>query len=200
MTKSERLMFMIELLRNHDRLVIGEIASHCEVSERTAYRDIGSLYRMRIPLTYKNGYKIDEESQFPPVRLSSLDRDLFRFCLRTNSLNSRKSFRERLRIIEEVIVGKLDTPTDGEDPLFIFGKMGESRQTDKSNCLITFVEALVRKQKISLRWKGGGKRAITAYPVAVKVTSLEVRVHFSLESEQEEKTVGVNQLLTVEIV
>ncbi|MDF1545466.1 MAG: HTH domain-containing protein [bacterium] len=199
MTKSERLMFIMELLRNNDGLRIEEIASRSETSERTAYRDINSLYKMRIPLVYRNGYRIEKEDKLSPIRLSPLDRDLIRLSLRINPLNQRKAFRERLKTIEEAVVGRLEVDSRTERSFFVFDGPGNSSNADKSDCLATFGESLILKKKVSLRWIGGSKRAVTAVPMALKVDGPELSVQFRPDRSQAEKSVPVDKLTSVKL-
>lgn len=55
MKKSERLLVIVLLLRQHGKLTASELANNLEVTKRTIYRDIDALSQMGIPVISEEG-------------------------------------------------------------------------------------------------------------------------------------------------
>lgn len=107
MTKSERIMFLINLIRTEGAASILDLSRKCKVSQRTIYRDLASLEKMNIPIVAdQSGYHLAEESAFSFFDLSPEDLDLLRFCLRNNPLADQPYFSKRLRRLEKMISGR----------------------------------------------------------------------------------------------
>ena len=102
-TKSERLMFLITMLKTRRVSSVLQMCASCEVSERTIYRDLGSLSRMNIPVYYDRGYRLAHKVAFPGVDLSIPDLELLCYCLRHHPLTGHAFFARRFRIIERKI-------------------------------------------------------------------------------------------------
>ena len=56
MSKYDRLIHVLNLLRSRKSLKAGNIARECEVSERTVYRDILALSSANVPVYFDDGY------------------------------------------------------------------------------------------------------------------------------------------------
>jgi predicted DNA-binding transcriptional regulator YafY len=67
MKKSERLLYILSLLRTRKRLRAKDLAVKCEVTERTIYRDICSISGSNIPIFFDDGYKLIHEEFMPPM-------------------------------------------------------------------------------------------------------------------------------------
>ncbi len=78
MSKYDRLLHILNLLRCRRNLNAGRLASECGVTERSIYRDIVALSEANIPIYYDNGYKLASDSFLPPL---NFDLDEF-LCLR----------------------------------------------------------------------------------------------------------------------
>lgn len=70
MTKSERLLFLIDLLKTRGRVGREEVVEACGISERTLYRDLRSLARMKVPVVSDGEYVLKTERS----SLSDFDR------------------------------------------------------------------------------------------------------------------------------
>ena len=177
MTKSERLIYIINLIRNHDGIQIDEIAELSEVSQRTAYRDISSLIQMRVPVRYDNGYRVVSTARMPPTELTPADFDLIRFAFRASDLFASKYFRERFRAIEEIIAGDLLPSQSKKRTRVHFTADDRSARTGKQDPgLAMFMEALFQGKTAWIRWKGGAKKGIAVTPTDVLVESDRIRM------------------------
>ena len=70
MTKSERLLLILNLLRSRRNLTASNLAKECEVSERTVYRDIRALSEARVPIYFDRGYKLLTDAFLPPLNFT----------------------------------------------------------------------------------------------------------------------------------
>jgi predicted DNA-binding transcriptional regulator YafY len=70
MSKSERIIFILSLLRRSKFLTARDLAQKCQVSERTIYRDIISISVINIPIYFENGYKLLSQDFLPPVNFT----------------------------------------------------------------------------------------------------------------------------------
>ena len=75
MTKSERLIFILSLLRGNKFLRASDLAGKCGVSERTIYRDIISISGINIPIYYENGYRLLSSEFLPPINFTQSEVD-----------------------------------------------------------------------------------------------------------------------------
>ena len=100
MTKSERLMYVLGLLKTQTAVHIADIARECNVSERTIYRDIGSLLKLGFIIQYRDGYKLMPEADLPANALDTDEIGLIEFCLRSNPLVKHPFFKRQFQTIQ----------------------------------------------------------------------------------------------------
>lgn len=104
MSKYERLLQIVNLLKARRYLRVGDLARECEVSERTIYRDIASLAAAGMPLYFDRGYRILPEAFLPPLNLTAEEY----FLIRT-SLNSSPLMEDpRNRVLRNRLLAKLE--------------------------------------------------------------------------------------------
>ncbi|MCJ7457714.1 MAG: transcriptional regulator [candidate division Zixibacteria bacterium] len=70
MSKYDRLLHLLNLLRSRHNLKASDLARECEVTERTIYRDIMSLSSANIPIYFDDGYKLLTDAFLPPLNFS----------------------------------------------------------------------------------------------------------------------------------
>jgi len=73
MSKYDRLLHILNLLRSRRNLRAADLAKECEVSDRTIYRDIISLSSANIPIYFDDGYKLLTDAFLPPLNFSLED-------------------------------------------------------------------------------------------------------------------------------
>lgn len=70
MTKYDRLLFILNLLRTRKNMNAALIARECGVTERTIYRDIIAISEANIPIYYDRGYKYATDNFLPPLNFT----------------------------------------------------------------------------------------------------------------------------------
>ena len=101
MSRSDRLLDLVQLLGGRRSRSLKEIVRHFEVSERTAYRDLAALERRRIPLTRdEHGYRLVEGATLRPLRLTGEERALLRLALGNAALGRQPHLARRLAVLE----------------------------------------------------------------------------------------------------
>ena len=66
-TKTERLLFILNIFRVRKSAKIDDLAGECNVSRRTIYRDLQALIAMDIPIYCNDGYNLVDEISLPPL-------------------------------------------------------------------------------------------------------------------------------------
>ena len=127
MTKAERLIYLVNMIRNRGTALVSEMASECEVTQRTIYRDINSLMKLNFPLYYDNGYRLARDVGFPFAGLNMEDVELICYSLRNNPLSRHPFFRRRFRVIEQNVQARFHKRLEaGQGSLFLFEKKHDS--------------------------------------------------------------------------
>ncbi len=86
MTKYDRLLYIINLLRSRRTLNAVRLAEECGVTERSIYRDIISLSEANIPIYYDNGYKLASDNFLPPLNFSFAEYSCLKLALESTPL------------------------------------------------------------------------------------------------------------------
>jgi predicted DNA-binding transcriptional regulator YafY len=103
MKKTERLLYILSLLRTSHRLRTCDLAKRCEVTERTIYRDIISISEANIPIYYDGGYKLLHNGFLPPSNLSAHEAGFLLSLLRSPIFASGKLYHETIKRISDKI-------------------------------------------------------------------------------------------------
>lgn len=104
MSKYERLLQIVNLLRARRYLRVKDLSQECSVSERTIYRDIASLAEAGIPLYFDRGYRILPGAFLPPLNLTSEEYLLIRLCLNSSPLME----EPKNRVVKNRLLAKLE--------------------------------------------------------------------------------------------
>lgn len=86
MSKYDRLLYILNLLRSRRTLNARKLAEECQVTERSIYRDIISLSEANVPIYYDNGYKIASTNFLPPLNFSLEEYSCLRLALESSPL------------------------------------------------------------------------------------------------------------------
>jgi len=70
MSKYDRLLHILNLLRSRRSLRARDLARECGVTERTAYRDVLSLSSANVPIYFDDGYKLLSNAFLPTLNLT----------------------------------------------------------------------------------------------------------------------------------
>lgn len=111
MRKTERLLYILSLLRSHRRLRASDLAKKCGVTERTIYRDIISISAANIPIYFDGGYKLLHDGFLPPSNLSPHETGFILSLLKSPMFGKGKPFNETAsRIADKIEVAGEEGP------------------------------------------------------------------------------------------
>jgi predicted DNA-binding transcriptional regulator YafY len=97
MTKYDRLLYILNLLRSRKSLNAARLAEECGVAERSIYRDIITLSEANIPIYYDNGYKLASDNYLPPFNFTFEEYTCLRLALESTPLEATDKYREVLK-------------------------------------------------------------------------------------------------------
>lgn len=86
MSKSDRLLYILNLLRSRKNLNAGRLAEECGVTERSIYRDIISLSECQVPIYFDNGYKLASDNFLPTLNFDYDEYHLIKLALESTPL------------------------------------------------------------------------------------------------------------------
>ena len=108
MSKYDRLLHMLNLLRARQGLKTSDLARECEVSERTIYRDIIALSSANIPIYFDNGYRLLSDAFLPPLNFTLEDYLVLKLSLSSSVLTERSPLRKYAKAVLAKIEGNLN--------------------------------------------------------------------------------------------
>jgi predicted DNA-binding transcriptional regulator YafY len=112
MSKSERLIFILSVLRGNKFLRAKDLAQKCGVSERTIYRDIISISGINIPIYYENGYRLINQEFLPPINFTSSEAKFLTTLLMPRVKYHRKNaHRTAERILDKLVACRVPEQT-----------------------------------------------------------------------------------------
>ncbi len=94
MSKYDRLLYVLNLLRGRPGLSASQLARECEVTERTVYRYINSLSSANIPIYFDRGYRLLSDAFLPPLNLTPDDYLVLKMALSSSVFASRSPLRK----------------------------------------------------------------------------------------------------------
>lgn len=86
MSKYDRLLYILNLLRSRRSLNAQRLAEECQVTERSIYRDIISLSEANIPIYFDNGYKLASGNFLPALNFSPEEYSYLKLALESSPL------------------------------------------------------------------------------------------------------------------
>ncbi len=110
MSKYDRLLHILNLLRARKNLNAARLAEECGVTERSIYRDITALSEANIPIYYDNGYKLASDNFLPPLNFDLDEYNCLRLTLESSPLGKTDKYAAVIRRIQAKIeAGLSDT-------------------------------------------------------------------------------------------
>jgi predicted DNA-binding transcriptional regulator YafY len=110
MTKSSRLLTILNLIRSNRSVSTPQLAKECSVSERTIYRDIQSLAEAGAPVYYDKGYRLIAGAFLPPLNLTTGEYIVLRSALQGSPYMEMKSYAGELKSV----IAKVDAAINGQ--------------------------------------------------------------------------------------
>lgn len=93
MSKYDRLLFILNILRSRRNLTARNLAEECGVTERSIYRDIISLSEANVPIYYDHGYKLASNNFLPPLNFSYDEYNCLKMALETTPLGKTDKYQ-----------------------------------------------------------------------------------------------------------
>ena len=170
MTKAERLIYIVNMIRERDAVTLKDMAISCGVSPRSIYRDLSALTRMNIPVYYRNGYRLRDDNNIPVMELSDSEVELLYYALRNNPISQAPYFEEKFRSIEgKISAQKYKTSAPQSGNFFVFESAARTQTADQNPHLSTFLRALTEGRTVMIT-TNGGQEDVEYVPVAVKIS------------------------------
>lgn len=110
MTKSSRLLTILNLIRSSRAVTTSQLARECAVSERTVYRDIQALADAGAPVYYDKGYRLLAGTFLPPLNLTPGEYLVLRSAVQGSPYMEMKSYAVELKSV----VAKIDAAMNGQ--------------------------------------------------------------------------------------
>ncbi len=107
MSKYDRLLYILNLLRSRRNLNARLLAAECGVTERSIYRDILALSEAHIPIYYDNGYKLASDSFLPPLNFDLEEYSCLKLTLDSTPLTKIAKYNRLLKEIKAKIDSRL---------------------------------------------------------------------------------------------
>ncbi len=171
MTKTERLLFILNIFRVKKSARIDELVLECNVSRRTIYRDLQALIAMDIPIYCNDGYNLVDEISMPPLNFTREEQELLGYCLMNTPLRRSPRFAEKIRNIELKIISSI--PHIKRNSLCNLIVDYERRRNqfvpevdDIANCCL---KALINGSRLKIELRTAGKRINQVKPRALQI-------------------------------
>ena len=174
MTKAERLIYLVNLLRERGSMFVGDMSTECGVSPRTIYRDLSSLLKMNIPIYYKNGYRLQDDANIPSMELGADDAELIFYAVRNNPISQHPFFRNKFQAIEQKLRARKEWKKDKEgQDVILFDDVPSGEQSDQAPLLANFLTALYGHRKVRVSFSESTPDLLEYIPIAIKIINSE---------------------------
>jgi predicted DNA-binding transcriptional regulator YafY len=107
MSKYDRLLYILNLLRTRRNLNALSLANECGVTERSIYRDIIALSEANVPIYYDNGYKLATDNFLPPLNFDFDEYNSLRLALESSPLAKTGKYAPLLKKVRAKIEANL---------------------------------------------------------------------------------------------
>lgn len=171
MSKYDRLLHMLNLLRARQGLKTSDLARECEVSERTIYRDIIALSSANIPIYFDKGYRLLSDAFLPPLNFTLEDYLVLKLSLSSSILVENSPLRKYAKAVLAKIEGNLNPTLKAdidkiEEPLKISIK--STSDFSKLSLIFKLVEqSILNKKSLRIEYesleKGQTTRQVDPY-------------------------------------
>ena len=100
MSKYDRLLYILNLLRSRKNLNARMLAKECGVTERSIYRDMLALSEANIPIYYDRGYKLASDLFLPPLNFELDEYNCLRLALESTPLAKTDKYARLIKQIK----------------------------------------------------------------------------------------------------
>lgn len=201
MTKTERLLYIIDLFRVRKSISLAELTEECRVSKRTVYRDLLSLSDMDIPIYYDNGYRLAKKISLPALNFTEFEQELIGLSLKCSPLFSSPRVSRMIKNIELKILSAIPNKKDKQLNRFIalnesaVGRMGNKYR----KIIFTFAEAYFCRSNVNIIRKRGKKKMHNLKPVQMNISGKTGLLIFSDASGKKIYEVSLDEIESVSL-
>ncbi len=202
MTKSERLFFLAQLIKNRAPITIKQMSRECGVSERTLYRDFISFSQLNVPIYHEpgRGYRLVRNIEYNFAEISSKDADLILFCLYHNPLNKSPFFRCRLMLLKESLQQKFESSTSYSiDKFFLYEATYEGFSELYREKIIKFVFALFNQNYVYLSEKGDFLKTRALIPIGIRFKEKGATFILYSEDSRNDRRIDIDDIEAISI-
>ncbi|MDZ4722371.1 MAG: YafY family protein [candidate division Zixibacteria bacterium] len=107
MSKYDRLLFILNLLRSRRNLNAASLAKECDVTERSIYRDLIALSEANVPIYYDRGYKMATDNFLPPLNFNLDEYTCLKLMIDSSPLKSTAKYRKIIKELSAKIEANL---------------------------------------------------------------------------------------------
>lgn len=111
MSKYDRLLHILNLLRSRRTLNARRLAEECQVTERSIYRDLITLSEANVPIYYDKGYKLASGNFLPPLNFTAEEYACLQLALESSPLAKAGRKADTIRQIKAKIDCSLSDST-----------------------------------------------------------------------------------------
>ncbi len=202
MTKSERLFFLAQLVKNRAPITIKQMSRECGVSERTLYRDVVSLSELNVPIFHDpgKGYRLSRNIEFRFGEIRSDEADLILFCLYHNPLNNSPFFKRRLMLLKEILQQKFESHTFYKiDKFFLYEATYKGFSEKHEEKIIKFVFALFSQNYVSVSEKRDFSTKQMLIPIGIRFKESGATFVMYSEETQSDLRIDVEDIEAISI-
>jgi len=171
MTKTERLLFILNIFRVRKAAKIEELADECNVSKRTIYRDLQALLAMDIPIYCNDGYNLVEEISLPPLKFTRAEQEILGYSLRTTRLRRSSRLDKIIRNIELKIIAAIPhIKRERLCELIVDQDRHSKRFTSEIDDIVgVCLKALMNGRRLKLRMCSGVEKWPFVKPISLQI-------------------------------
>lgn len=202
MTKSERLFFIMQLVKHRAPITIKQIADECGVSERTIYRNVVSLSQLNVPIFHDpgKGYRLvnSVDSRFGEIRLD--DAELILFSLYHNPLIKSPFFKHRLMYLKKLLEQKFERMgTSKIDSFFLYDATYNGFSEIHREKIMKFVFALFNQNFVILSEKRDFLKTRALIPIGIRFKENGATLILYSEDSHSDRRIDIDDIEAISI-
>lgn len=180
MTRSERLVYIIRLFQSGKKYSIDDIAQACNVSNRTAYRDLVTLKDLNFSIENLNGYVLRKSIFQSVLDLTDIEVKLIMASLQSSPFNSSLYLAQNIHAVEAKLTKYLKkNKYAGIECHFIYRGNRVRPLTSSQNIIVsTFIRAIKSCKNVKVILKDNSSNINNLMPCQVIAGPKEWKLSF----------------------
>lgn len=195
MTKSERLMHEIEMMRRPRGVSIEELQKTFGVSERTIFRDLSFLSELNVPVYFDGAYHVADQFSIRSAGLDYVDIELVIHSLACSPLMEYPALADRCREIMSALRRQQPPTARKEHQRLLKGgeKAPVKKKLEDSELLAVFLDALSQRCMIELTTTSN-RQARVYVPVAIRMQNKEISLLVTGKARRSVRTITLSSV------